>query len=410
MHHCREPQRFFQLPVMFVSALLIFAFPALYAAPAPQKQAAGIISILEQWMDVEKAFYSGDSALPDLFAAFGEGLEHYISSPLFWQYEGATLLPGDQKNAIRDLAAAFAEFSAAGQQASAEEAAKGIRAALVSWQYFESDTLDTVFSRTYFFFVIFALIITALVFFLWRLYQDLVHSRIQEQGAAAFSRAVIIAQETERSRISMELHDTVLQDLARLKRLTEESGGTGSADLLKMEDDLLKALRSVCQTIMPPDFSRLYLLDSLYALCTGFEERTGIPCRAGISEGLVMEGLTPELQLQCYRIIQEALANIEKHAHAENAFLTLRNGHIGERMSLLVFVSDDGAGMKAATGHSKAFSETRLGIRGMYERIAILNGTLSFDSDPGHGLTVRIEIPLNCTPILPAASPANSCV
>jgi signal transduction histidine kinase len=382
-----------RLPCKLPAFFLLVLSPALCAA-VPQEQAfAGIIPLIEQWMDVERAFYSSDASLPSIFAAFREDMEKYMDSPLFRQYAG--LPSGDQKETMGSLITTFAEATAAGRRADGEIAAKGIRAALVLWQYFESSVSDAVFARTYFLFALFMLIIGALILALWRIHRDLQHSRIQEQGAAAFSRAVIIAQETERSRISVELHDTVLQDLGRLKQLTEEYGGERLRPLLAMEGNIMKVLRSVCQTIMPPDFSRLALTDALYSITVEFRERTGIPCRVGMSEGLNMEGLNAELQLQCYRLVQEAFTNIEKHAHAETAFLTLQNGRLGDRVSLLICAADDGVGM-LDTGHPLDYSH--MGIRGMYERIRILKGTLSFNGDPGHGLTVRIEIPLGEEP------------
>jgi signal transduction histidine kinase len=96
---------------------------------------------------------------------------------------------------------------------------------------------------------------------------------------------------------------------------------------------------------------------------------------------------------------QEALRNVEKHARAREAVLTARNGDKNGIKTLLIFVSDDGKGL-GKTGVSSAASRpdkgenSHLGIRAMYERAAILGGGLSFISEEGRGLTVRIEIPL----------------
>jgi signal transduction histidine kinase len=100
------------------------------------------------------------------------------------------------------------------------------------------------------------------------------------------------------------------------------------------------------------------------------------------------------MQLQCYRIVQEALTNIEKHTSAGEAALTVRNarrvfpGEAEKRNSLLICVSDDGGGF----AHNPP--QQSLGLRGMYERAALLGAELLFFSEKAQGLTVRLEIPL----------------
>ncbi|GHV93987.1 hypothetical protein AGMMS50293_03070 [Spirochaetia bacterium] len=373
------------------------AFLALFAEDRPS-----MTFVLEAWMKVEGAFdayISGEEpgeALSPALEQFREKLDAYTASPLFDQYVGSTLFPEEEKHRMDTLIGIFekalTEGSTASAAASDAKAAAEIRALLVSWQGFDAGVSNTVFVRTYSLFGAFILIITLLVYILYLFQRALRRSRIQEKNTAAYSRAVMLAHEEERTRIGVEIHDTVLQDLGRLMHLTEEctTGGTsGGAALLSMEARLMQTLRSVCLEIMPPDFSRLALEDSLYALCMDFEKRTGVPCRAAIPEGIMVEGLKPEMQLQCFRLVQEALSNIEKHAHAREASLTLRNGQKGEKQTLIIFVSDDGAGMD-----ENRRGKNSLGIRGMYERIAMLGGEISFLSESGQGLTVRIEIPL----------------
>jgi signal transduction histidine kinase len=129
-----------------------------------------------------------------------------------------------------------------------------------------------------------------------------------------------------------------------------------------------------------------------------FEKRTGIECRAGIQDNLNLAGLSAEMQLLCYRIVQEALTNIERHAKAREAVLSIRNsrrvfpGEGGQRESLLICVSDDGGG--SAQKYFTSPGTASLGIRSMYERTRILGGALEFLNEPGQGLTVRLEAPL----------------
>jgi signal transduction histidine kinase len=146
-----------------------------------------------------------------------------------------------------------------------------------------------------------------------------------------------------------------------------------------------------------PDFSRLALTDSLVQLCADFEKNTAVECRATecrmiIDKDFTPDRLSPQMQLQVYRIVQEALSNIEKHSEAKEVTLTVRNK---EDKALLICVTDDGKGLvqnTAITQNPK--SGDGLGIRGMYQRAAILGASLSFVEGAGSGLTVRLEVPL----------------
>jgi signal transduction histidine kinase len=166
---------------------------------------------------------------------------------------------------------------------------------------------------------------------------------------------------------------------------------------------------------MPPDFSRLALTDSLVQLCMDFEKRSGVECRISIEKEADAGKLPPGQQLQVYRIVQEALMNIEKHAAASEAVVTVRNfappqgqvpGKAGLspikagllKKALLIHVSDDGRGFPGGLepGASPSLKNLGLGIRGMYERAAILEADLSFIGGPEDGVTLRLEIPLSC--------------
>jgi signal transduction histidine kinase len=260
-------------------------------------------------------------------------------------------------------------------------------------------------------------IIVGLIVFVWRLRRDLRQSRTTEQTSAVFSRMTILAQENERARIAAELHDTVLQDLGRLMQITGPAQSTGGEPLRPLEESLMRNLRGVCTDIMPPDFSRLALTDSLIQLCMDFEKRTGVECRISIEEEADTGNRLPERQLQVYRIVQEALMNIEKHAAATEAVVTVRNfvpprskAQVPRKvklsrkaglfrkagLSMLIYVSDDGRGFPGGLepGSSPGLRNLGLGIRGMYERAAILEADLSFISGPEDGVTLRLEIPL----------------
>jgi signal transduction histidine kinase len=207
-----------------------------------------------------------------------------------------------------------------------------------------------------------------------------------------FAGNTILAQENERTLISVELHDTVLQDMGHLLHICnlQISRDTPSTDraLSELAQKIMIRTREICGQLMPPDFSRLALEDSLVQLCADFEKRLRTECRAIIDKDSSVNRLSPQMQLQIYRIVQEALSNIEKHSSANEVTLTARN----KDKALLICVTDDGKGF--AQNSTKKQRGDGLGIRGMYQRAAILGASLSFVEGAGSGLTVRLEIPL----------------
>jgi signal transduction histidine kinase len=338
---------------------------------------------------------------------FRNAVEDYTRSPYFTHYithyKGSGLIfPKVTPDNLDGLVAVFSDAVREGQTARVLEAAADIRSIVLFLQTLETEASDTMFLRTFIFFGCFVLIIFILMFFIWTLQRSLRFSRVTEKDSVDFSRKVLAAQETERLRISAEIHDTVLQDLSRLVQMSKETAA-GENEILATGKRILENCRSICENIMPPDFSRLNFEDSLVELCMNTEKRTGRTCRAGIQRNLVFGNLGPDRQLQCYRIIQEALTNIEKHAQAREILLTLRNAEKDRIKTLLIFISDDGIGLSKTAAPGAAFppgkgGTHRLGIRGMYERAAILGGSLSFISEEGHGLTVRLEIPIGEKP------------
>ena len=193
----------------------------------------------------------------------------------------------------------------------------------------------------------------------------------------------MIAQDEERGRISRELHDTIIQDMRCLLLDTENP----------MLTDLIRKTRDICNSLIPPDFRFSELPDALRQLCLDFGEKTGIDCRAEINQNIKLEFLTMEKRLQVYRIVQEALTNIEKHAEAKEAIVTMRQSD----GVVYVGIGDDGKGFKSpldASGQIAAsLDKSHIGIISMKERAAILGGRLRIESETGEGALVCLEIP-----------------
>jgi two-component system NarL family sensor kinase len=226
---------------------------------------------------------------------------------------------------------------------------------------------------------LFVIIITVLMLLLCYLYLAKRKALERESTSFEFSNLIIEGVETERRRVSRELHDNVLSKVR----------GT----------EIYNTVREICVELMPPDFSRFSLNDALVDMGDKFTKRTGIECVISVDKELDFTPFSEENRLHLYRMVQEALTNIEKHAKASKAFLIARRG--GSE-NIIICVSDEGQGLQSKQdlqskqglqSKQEGTAETGLGMRSMRQRAAIIGAQLDFISVSGNGLLVQIEIP-----------------
>jgi signal transduction histidine kinase len=411
----------FRKTVFAICCILLWTFPAeSFAGPAgPQEDNADIVSRLSgKWTETEitlSSFLNAPAGEPkdavyqglDDFAAV---LEEFIQSPLYGSYRVSSF---SMKADVESISAYLRELSdeiAHDRKERTFSLVLSIHQKIAHLQQLDADLADTIHLSYFYLFYILIGVLTLIVLIIWRLSRALELSLNREKQSAAFSRLMVLAQEKERARIARELHDTVAQDLRGLGlKITRISrGGEKPAELCReaAEDQtkILDKVRDICTYLIPPDFHNGRLPDSLRRLCGEFGKRTGIECRITIQENLRMEGLDEEMQLQCFRLVQESLSNIEKHAQAREVVVLLRNGEGATKLSkssaktlLLICISDDGIGFeKPPTRENLNIPglTDHLGIRGMFERISILGGALDFISEINEGTMVRIAVPL----------------
>ncbi|MCL2444323.1 MAG: histidine kinase [Treponema sp.] len=211
---------------------------------------------------------------------------------------------------------------------------------------------------------LFVIVITILLLILSCLFLAMRRSIERESKSRVFSHLVIEGMETERRRISRELHDNIIPQVYGL--------------------EVCDQIRSICMELMPPDFSRLSLKDSLANLCEEFSKRTDIECAYSIDQDLVFTSINTENQLHIYRIVQEAFMNIEKHSKAQKAALVARRNKRDSLDYIVICVSDDGVGMTSTT--------EGLGMKSIKQRAAIIGAKLDFISESSNGLMVALEI------------------
>ncbi|MBA2395888.1 MAG: hypothetical protein H0V70_24435 [Ktedonobacteraceae bacterium] len=231
------------------------------------------------------------------------------------------------------------------------------------------------------------------------------NSRYLEQAEAdaqkltALNRRVISAQEDERRHLALELHDDVLQQAMLLVRqLADASSITDVADTMPLARSLVTGLRQTCLELRPPLLDELGLEEALRWLAHQTEQRARreeAGTRGALTVNVSCVGtanirLPADVELAFYRVVQEALSNILKHAQATQVTIRLRyNSHVG--MSLLI--GDNGHGFIKGNTTSE-----QLGLIGMHERMGAVNGQLHLRTHPGHGVTIRaLYKPINTT-------------
>ena len=205
----------------------------------------------------------------------------------------------------------------------------------------------------------------------------------------------IRGQEEERSRIARELHDTIAQDIRYCKGLSEsKDSGNAEKKLSQIAELLGKSLqeiRSISYNLAPPDLIKNNLINNILNLCSEFSAKSGIEFRFTVLDGTNTSFLTADESLNLYRIVQESLNNIFKHAHATEATVLLRNETGIEEKGLYIFITDDGKGFD--TSREDIFSsKNHFGLTGMKKRAALIGAKLSIDSAVNEGTQVSIMI------------------
>lgn len=215
----------------------------------------------------------------------------------------------------------------------------------------------------------------------------------------ALASQVIRAQEQERQRVARELHDDTAQVLfAQLLRVTTlrsspiaEVSAT-AAVLEQMTVEALESVRRLALELRPPALDDLGLDAALEGLAQRFSDQLHIPVdyqsrgpRARLSE---------EIELILYRVAQESLTNIVKHAHAARAWIDLDRGE----HDLSLSIRDNGVGFDPAALEASSLNGTGLGIFGMQERAALAGGVLRIWQRPGGGTEVFAFVPLDGAP------------
>jgi PAS domain S-box-containing protein len=227
--------------------------------------------------------------------------------------------------------------------------------------------------------------------------QLLEQSRQMQGELRHLSRQVLRAQEEERKRISRELHDVIAQTLTginvRLAALKRDAA-LGSKGLdrqvtrtQRLVERSVNIVHRFARELRPAVLDDLGLIPALHTFLKGFKEQTGI--HVSLSAFAAVEQVTGDKRTILYRVAQEALTNVARHAHASRAEVLIQQVDGTVCMS----IKDNGQGFaEGSVLHAK--KRKRLGLLGMRERLDMVRGRFTVTSAPGKGTTVLAQIPL----------------
>jgi len=394
--------------------LFFFSF-CFFLSSCGQDQRLSVLDIMQQWSAIEQNLFSDSAdgnlhddtrsdtpAILEQINTFLDSIQAFHQSEMYRIYNLIT--PAQETNlqfpleGITSMVQNFRNSIIAGDTEKSAALSAQINGALVLWLMLDEKATryyDEAYIRLIMAFV-FVVALTSCTIFIMS--KALARSLDREAETTAFTHAVLLAKEEEGERISRELHDTIAQDLRYLSLGMDKISRTRDdgereklcAQTAEAQSALIRRVRDICNTLVPPDFRLQGLCDALRRLCHDFGKRAGLNCHAEITEDINLKSLNPEKQLQIFRIVQEALTNIEKHAEASEAIVTM---HTENGKGLYIGISDDGKGFVPPDEKTPPSNLSTLGIRGMKKRAALLNGSLNINSIPGEGTLVRLEFP-----------------
>jgi signal transduction histidine kinase len=212
-----------------------------------------------------------------------------------------------------------------------------------------------------------------------------------------YIRKVTDAQEDERRRVARELHDETVQGLVDVARRLDalatsdleapEAAAERVEQVYQRIEELLQGVRRFSRDLRPSVLDDLGLLPAIEGLLADLEE-SGIQCQMEVSGR--RRRLASDVELALFRIVQEALSNVKRHAEAQQVVVAVEF----EEEKLIVAVCDKGLGFEMPARVGDLALLGRFGFVGMHERAQLLQGTLVVQAEPGRGTTVMVEVPM----------------
>ena len=228
--------------------------------------------------------------------------------------------------------------------------------------------------------------------------RDITERKLAQDALQMFSRQLIEAQEDERRRISRELHDQIGQILTAVKMnlhtvqqfCKATDAGAYVKDNIEAVDEALRLVRDLSVDLRPPVLDDLGLVTALRWYADRYSKRTGLNVEVSVELPDHNERFSRELETACFRIAQEALTNIARHAQANEIEVQL----VKADDALLLTVKDDGVGFDFGRLRKRASRVATLGLISMQERAHAAGGTIQIHSEISRGTEISFSVPL----------------
>jgi len=227
---------------------------------------------------------------------------------------------------------------------------------------------------------------------------DITERKRAEEHINILTQELMTTQESERQRISRDLHDHVAQELSAVKigcetlfdhqpEIPPEIRRRVS-EMSRTLQESIKAVRDVSYDLRPPALDEMGLVETLVQYCNDFSENNGINVDFH-SPGMKKLPLDFDTEINLYRLIQEGLTNIKKHADAGHVTIRL----VAAFPNIILRIEDDGKGFNVQKRMATITKEKRMGIRSMEQRAKLLQGEMEIQSRPMQGTKISIKFP-----------------
>ena len=227
--------------------------------------------------------------------------------------------------------------------------------------------------------------------------RDVTERKRLEEELRRLPRRITEAQEAERLRVARELHDGVNQVIAsatmRLRRVQDTLSlqNPAASELLsrchKLLVQALEETRRIARNLRPNDLDELGLNAACRNLCKELQVRTGLAVKYQFTR--LDRPLSPKVDLGLFRIVQEALNNVEKHAHAKMVRIQIAI----QRRAVVLKIQDDGRGFDPAAPKVAKGMEGGIGLSSLRGRASALGGTCEVVSNPKQGTAITVRVP-----------------
>lgn len=226
---------------------------------------------------------------------------------------------------------------------------------------------------------------------------DITERKKTEEAIRNLSARLLRVQDDERRRLARELHETVAQSLAGLRMnlgMMKRFGGNESRtaavdDSISVTDDAISHIRTLSYLLHPPMIDQAGLLTALHWYIDGFDRRSGITTKLDVPDDLGR--LSRDVETSVFRIVQESLTNIQRHAGSATASVSMRR--VDDR--LFIEIADLGRGLPNALRDNRdALLASGVGVAGMNERVRELGGEMTIQSTTDRGTTLRVTLPV----------------